>query len=229
MTAVCIGAIVHGSIGFGINLVAAPILVALNPSFVPGPLVLIAGMMVALVLLSERSSVDPVAVRWLSLGSVPGSVAGALALGRLSPSGLQLMVALSVLAAVITAAVRPRLIRTRMTLAGAGAVSGFASATAALAGPPVAVLYQGASPSVLRGTLSGLFIIGTPMTLGILALFGRFGAEDLLLALPLLPGALAGFALSRLMSGIVDRYVSRAAVLIVSSGGCLMVIARVLR
>ena len=226
MIAVFLGAVVHGSVGFGINLVAAPILVVLNPSFIPGPLVLIAGVMVVLVLTSERASVDRGAVGWLSLGLVPGSVAGAVALTRLSRSGLELAVALGVLVAVLLTAARPRIRRTRATLTGAGALSGFASATAALAGPPVAILYQGESPRVLRGTLSGVFVAGTPITLLILACFGRFGLADFRLALILVPCTVAGFATSLVMSRFVDRYVSRTAVLIVSAAGCMVVLLK---
>ncbi len=226
MIAVFVGAVVHGSVGFGINLVAAPILVVLNPSFIPGPLVLIAGVMVVMVLTSERASVDRGAVGWLSLGLVPGSVAGAVALGGLSRSGLELVVALGVLAAVVLTAVHPRIPRTRATLTTAGAVSGFASATAALAGPPVAILYQGESPSVLRGTLSGVFVVGTPITLVTLACFGRFGLADLRLALILIPCTVAGFGTSLVVSQFVDRYVSRVAVLIVSAAGCMIVLLK---
>lgn len=226
MLVVFLGAVVHGSVGFGINLVAAPVLVVLDPSFVPGPLVLIAGVMVLLVLVSERTHIDRGAVGWLTIGLVPGSVIGAVALGHLSRSGLELAVALGVLAAVVLTAVRPRIRRTRVSMTGAGALSGFAASTAALAGPPVAILYQGEPPRVLRGTLSGVFIAGTPITLVILAIFGRFGLSDLRLALVLVPCTVAGFATSLAMSRFVDRYVSRAAVLIVSAAGCAIVLFR---
>ncbi len=40
----------------------------------------------------------------------------------------------------------------------------------------------------LRGTLSGYFCVGAALSLIVLALIGRFGIPELLLALLLLPG-----------------------------------------
>jgi uncharacterized membrane protein YfcA len=225
---VLVGALVHGSVGFGINLVAGPLLVILDPAFIPGPLILIAGLMVVLVLATERSSLDVSAVRRVSIGLVPGSVAGTLALQRLSPHGLEAVVGLGVLVVVLATALRPQIDRTPATLMGAGVLSGFAATTAALAGPPIALLYQREPPAVLRSTLSGVFVVGTPITVAALAAFGQFGAEDVRLALALVPSTLGGFVLSRVLAPVVDPRLSAATVLWVSAFGCVVVLARAL-
>ncbi len=49
-------------------------------------------------------------------------------------------------------------------------------------------LYQRSRGLKLRGTLSGYFCVGAALSLIVLALIGRFGIPELLLALLLLPG-----------------------------------------
>ena len=225
-TVVLVGAVVHGSVGFGINLVAGPILVVLDPAFIPGPLTLVAGFMVVLLLVTERSAIDVVAVKWVSVGLIPGTIVGTLALRALSPRGLELVVAFGVLLVVLSTVARPKLERTAVTLTGAGALSGFAATTAALAGPPIAILYQREPPSVLRGTLSSVFVLGTPTTIAALAVFGRFGSHDLFLASMLVPSTLLGFLVSRALSPVLDRHLSRATVLWVSTLGGAVVLIR---
>jgi len=41
IAAVAGGAIVQGSVGVGLSLVAAPALVAIDPTFIPGPLLIV--------------------------------------------------------------------------------------------------------------------------------------------------------------------------------------------
>lgn len=158
--------------------------------------------------------------------SDPGTIIGTLALRALSARGLELVVAFGVLIVVLSTGTRLRLARTAVTLTGAGALSGFAATTAALAGPPIAILYQREPPSVLQGTLSGVFVLGTPITIAALAVFGRFGSHDVFLALMLVPSTLLGFLISRAFAPIIDRHLSRATVLWVSTFRCAVVLLR---
>jgi uncharacterized protein len=225
---VLVGAVVHGSVGFGINLVAAPFLVALDPAFIPGPLLLVAGLMIVLLLATERTAVDVPAVRSVTVGVLPGAVAGAVALRALTPRGVSLTVAVGVVLAVLATVVRPSISRTRTTLVSAGALSGFAATTVALAGPPIAVLYQHERPAVLRGTLSGVFLIGSPITIGVLAAFGRFDLGDLGLGLALVPATLVGFAVARTLGPVIDRHLTARTVIWLSLLGCAVVVAQAL-
>jgi uncharacterized membrane protein YfcA len=98
--------------------------------------------------------------------------------------------------------------------------------TAAVGGPPVALLLQNLPGARLRGTLSGVFLVGASVSLLALVLVGRFGREELTLALALLPGILLGFAISGVTAPILDRGYTRAAVLVLASVAALVAIGR---
>jgi 4-amino-4-deoxy-L-arabinose transferase-like glycosyltransferase len=55
---------------------------------------------------------------------------------------------------------------------------------------------------------------------------GRFGREELTLALALLPGILLGFAISGVTAPILDRGYTRTAVLVLASVAALVAIGR---
>lgn len=104
---------------------------------------------------------------------------------------------------------------TDRALVAAGVVSGVLGTVAAVGGPPLALLYQDASGARIRSTISGFFVIGTIVSLAALWTIGRFGVGELRLALVMLPGMLAGLALSRHIAPYVDRGHTRPAVLTV--------------
>src|SRR6185369_15778614 len=94
----------------------------------------------------------------------PGSVLGATLLASLPPRSVSLAVGLVVLAGVAMTAsgihLRPR----RSTLLAAGVLSGFMGTTAAIGGPPIALIYQHAEGPRLRGTLAGYFVVAAAIS-----------------------------------------------------------------
>lgn len=80
--AIAFGALVQGAVGFGMALVAAPLLVLIRPQLVPGPLLVSGLALTLLVARRERDSIDLLGVKWGLVGRVPGVAIGALALAR---------------------------------------------------------------------------------------------------------------------------------------------------
>ena len=74
--------------------------------------------------------------------------------------------------------------------------------------------------------MSGFFWIGTIVSLTALRLIGRFGAEEISLALVMLPGVLMGFFVSRRTTAFIDRGYTRYAVLTVAGVTGVMVVLR---
>ena len=111
-------------------------------------------------------------------------------------------------------------------LLGAGFVAGITGTTTSIGGPPIAIVYQHHGGETLRGTLAGFFVMGSVLSMVTLALVGRFGTDDLLLGLALIPGTVAGYVLSPPFVRWLDRGYTRAAVLGVSIGAGLLLIAR---
>lgn len=220
------GAFVQGSVGFGHNLIAAPVFVLVDERMVPGPAIASAGVLVALTMVRDHKGIHLGEVGTALIGRVPGTILAALAVAVLPAQGLAVFFAVLVLVAVaITASgvsVRP----TRPTLLGAGALSGFMGTATSIGGPPMAMLYASQRGAYLRGTLAGFFLVGIGMSLTALVLTGSFGLDEMRLALLPIPGIVLGFAASAHGARFLDAGRTRPAVLAVSALSALSVLAK---
>ncbi len=225
-TAVALGAAVQGSVGFGLSLVAVPILALIEPRLLPGPLLCVAIVLTLLLTHRERRSIDFFGVTWGLAGRIPGAVIGAAALTVMPRDQISLMFGLLVLAAVVISLLQIRVRPTAPGLVAAGLLSGFMGTTAAVGGPPIALLLQHKPGAELRATLSGFFLVGASVSLLALVAIGRFGLPELWLALTLLPAILVGFWASRYTARILDRGYTRTVVLAMSSAAAVAVILR---
>ena len=221
-----LGAMVQGSIGFGVNVVAGPILVLIDPELVPGPALVIAFVLTVLVAYRERGATDLGGFKWVFVGRVPGTVAGAFAAAALPEEGVAIALASVVLVAVLLSVGGWRVRRTPATLAGAGVVSGVMGTVSSIGGPPVALLYQDERGSEVRGTLSSIFAVGALFSLVLLAIVGRFGWHELSVALALLPAVAAGFVVSRWTVPIMDRGFVRPAILGLCAASAIAALVR---
>jgi uncharacterized membrane protein YfcA len=225
-TIVSISALLQSSVGFGFSIVAAPLLILLNPRLVPGPLLLAGLTLVLLLILRERRSIDKSSLTWALAGMVPGALLGAVIQATLAAEAMSIFFGGLVLLAVVMSIAGLHFAPTPPVLAGAGLLSGLMSSTSSISGPPMALVYQYKSGTSLRGTLSGYFVASTTFSILALRGVGHFGYEELSLALPLLPAVLIGFWVSKWTISLLDRGYTRPGVLILSSAAALVVIIR---
>lgn len=224
--AVALGAAVQGSVGFGLSLVAVPLLVLIDPRLLPGPLLCVAIVLTLLLSHRERRSIDFHGVTWGIAGRIPGAILGAAALTAIPQQRISLLIGILVILAVGISLLPVRIRPTGPRLLGAGVLSGFMGTTAAVGGPPIALLLQHSPGPQLRGTLSGFFVLGASVSLLALIVIGRFGLPELWLALLLLPGILLGFWASHRLARVMDRGHTRTAVLVLSGAAAVAVILR---
>lgn len=217
---------VQGAIGFGLALIAAPVLLLIDPRFVPGPLLLSALLLTVLIAIRDRAGIHVRGVGLLVVGNLPGSLLGGVVLSMTSPTALTRIIGVLVLLAVVISGSGVHVRPTRWTLLAAGGTSGFTGTVSSIGGPPIALLYQRSKGVEIRGTMSAYFTIGG--TVSILAIYGagRLGAAELSLTTWLLAPTVIGFLLSRSMATIVDRGYVRPTVLILSGVGAVAVILR---
>jgi uncharacterized membrane protein YfcA len=223
---IAVGAAVQGGVGFGMNLVAAPLLALIDPRLVPGPAIAAAVMLTVLVAVRERAAIDRRGVAFALVGRVPGTVAGALLIASIPERGVAIAVGAAVLVAAALNVSGVRLRPTTPTLLVAGAVSGFASTVSSVGGPPMAVVYANEPGPVIRGSLSTIFVVGGVMSLCALAIVGDFGRTEALASLVLLVPGAVGFVLSRRLAAFLDTGGTRTAVLTLSVVGALVVIVK---
>lgn len=220
------GAILQGSVGFGLGLVGVPFLVLIDPVFVPGPLLLGAFLLNLLISVREKKAVDFKGVKWAIPGRVIGAIFGALMLSLVPKDHLSLLFGAMVLLAVaITFAGLDFPPKSRNVLV-AGTLSGFMGTTSAIGGAPMALVFQKQKGSRIRGTLSVIFAVGTVISMASLLIIGRFGIQEVLAALVLFPGIVVGFLLSCHTARILDRGFIRAAVLMTAALSGLFVVLK---
>lgn len=216
----------QGSVGFGANIIAVPLLVLIDPAFVPAPALLGGfGINVAM-MLRDRHAVSPRSVGGAMVGRIIGTVVGVAALTALNERSLSLVVAVVVLAAVAVTASGFTAPRSPTNLVLAGTMSGIGASTAGIGGPPVALLFKDAPGAEVRGSLGAFFVAGNVVSLGAMAAVGLLGWNELRLGLLLAPAAGAGFACTRWTIPIVDRGFVRPAILALSALAAVAVVAR---
>lgn len=221
IAAVAIGACAQGALGFGLGLVAAPVLAITDEDFVPGPLLIVAMVLTVIVALRERGGIDWKGLRWAIIGRVPGSVAGTFAVVLLPERGLIILFAVLVLSGVGLSVAGWRLEATPPTLFTAGATSGFMGSITSIGGPPMALVYQRHTGPQLRSTLAGFFVFGSTLSIVLLVAAGEIHTGDLGRAAALLPAMLGGYVASRFLARWLDKGYLRSVLLAFSAATCV--------
>ncbi len=223
---VCVGALIQGSMGFGLNVVAAPVLVLIDTTLVPGPALFAALVLTLLVGGRNRAGIDRKGFGWLIAGRVPATIGAAFFVASLPEAGVAVALAAAVLVAVALSLAGWRFPRTPTTLVTVGALSGVMGTISSVGGPPVAMAYQDARGAQLRGTLSAILAFGATFSCILLAIAGRFGLDEIRASLVLLPGVVVGFIASRWTAHALDRGFVRPAVLAFSAASAIAAIVR---
>jgi uncharacterized membrane protein YfcA len=223
LVAVAVGAVIQGSIGFGYAFVAVPTMALLYPEALPATPLLLALPLTALMSAREWRSIDVTGFFLITGARAVGTAAGVALVVLIPASLLSVLVGLLITAVALLSFFNPNFEVSNKTRLAGGIASGITSTTAAIGGPPLALIYQDRSGAELRSTLSVSFVVGIVMSLVGLALAGRVQGWHFLLALQLLPGLLVGLWASRWVIKYLDERWLRPAVLTFAALAGLMV------
>lgn len=198
----------------------------IDPVYVPGPILLAALCLNLLIYHRERHAFHIKGILWAVCGRIVGAILGAVLLLAIPQKSVSVMFGVMVLLAIgiSIAGFNPSL--KNRNIFGAGIASGIMGTTSSIGGPPMALVYQKHKGPAIRGTLSGIFIFGTIISLIALFAIGRFGLSEIKSTIILLPGVFLGFLLSNRSTKILDRGFTRLAVLITSAVSGIVVILR---
>ncbi len=211
--ALLVGAVVQSSVGFGVVLVAAPLVIWLAPELMPGALLVCGFALPLLALLTSPRDVDRPVLGAALGGRVLLTPVGVWAVAALSVRAIELVVGLLVLVVAllsvrtITLAARP------CNAFAAGAITGVTGTAAAIGGPFVAMTLQHERPTRIRSTLAAFFVLGSLVSLAMLGVAGEVTRVQLVSGLAFVPFLLVGHLLSGPVSRRLDQGTMRAAVL----------------
>ncbi|WP_370331463.1 sulfite exporter TauE/SafE family protein [Mycolicibacterium hippocampi] len=224
--AIVLASALQSSIGFGIGMFAAPIVALVDPALIPGTLIMVATLVTLMVVVREREAIDLAGTGWALTGRLPGTVAGALLLAVLPHRALAILLAGVVLGGVVLTSSGWIPAARRRNVVLAGAASGLLGTATAIGGPPMALVWQRNSGAQLRGTMSGFFLIGSVMSLIVLAATGAVNKHTLWGFAVLVPAAVVGYLLSHLLNRHLNPGRLRRLAITVSAAGAIVLIGR---
>jgi uncharacterized membrane protein YfcA len=225
-SAVLTGSLVQGTTGLGLGMVAAPVLLMIDPRLVPGPLLVLALLLSTLIAAREWRSIDRRGLSIALIGRLLGSVVAGITISRLPLYAYDLIFGILVLGAVLLSATGWHVLPTARNLLTAGFASGYMGTLTSIGAPPMALAYQHGTPASIRSTMSVYFVVGSIFSIGVLASLGRFRVEQAVAGALLMPAVIAGFGLSRLLVAHMNRRVTRYAILWLSGTSAMILIAK---
>jgi uncharacterized membrane protein YfcA len=203
-SAAFLGALVQGSIGFGLNLIVVPVVAIVEPAALPASGIILALPMTLGSALREHTHIDRPGVVWMTAGRLPGVVLGAWIVSVLAPETLALVIGVIVVLAVGMSIASPPLQLRPGSQAAVGFAGGLMGTASSIGGPPVALLYQGAPGPVVRSTLGATFLVGVVLSLGALGIAGQVEAFHWRFGGVLVPPVLLGLFASRYLHDWLD-------------------------
>ncbi len=212
-SAVLVGALVQGSVGFGVVVVAAPVVVWLAPELMPGSMLVCGFVLPVLHLVRSWREVDPRHLTTVLVGRLALTPVGVWVVAVSSPRLIALLVGVLVLVASIATASAPAFAPSTTNLLLAGAVTGVSGTTAAVGGPFVAMTLQHQPAEELRATLAAFFTFGSAASLGGLAIAHELTRTQLGWGAIFVPFLVVGYLLSRPVARRLDGERLRTVVL----------------
>lgn len=222
---VLLGAVVQGTVGFGVNLLAAPIIVLLEPSLMPVSLLIVGTVMPLITVCNEGRHIDR-SVGWALGGRVAGTVPGVWLVVVLSADYLGIVIAVLILAMVAVTLVSVDVSPSRASLVGAGLASGITGTASGVGGPPLGLVYQRSAPSTARATTALVLVLGSLISLTALGFAGEVEAAQVWFGLLLVPFLAAGFLVALHVRARFQGELFRWAILAVVVVSSIAVIVR---
>lgn len=220
------GAALQGSAGYGMALLVSPLLLMIEPTLIPGPLISAAFLLTILMMIRDKQSVDFEGLKYASIGMFFGVLLGTLMLSRISINLVSIVFGICILIAVLISLIGFKFRPKPLAVLIASLIAGFMGIITTTAGPPLAIVYQESEGGRLRSMIGGVFIIGSIASFISLTLIGRFGIAEFLQSLILFPGIICGFLISSKVIRNFDHSFIRPLVLGISAISAIVILIR---
>lgn len=218
------GALLQAVTGLGAGLIIVPLLALISINLIPGPMIFASLALSTAMSIGGRHHIDFANTKSILVGVLLGTVAASAYIARLTLDTLGIVFGVLIMVAIAISLKAPRFeLSTRGNVA-AGVLSGFLGTSAGVGAPILALVFQHYPGEKLRATLAFLYAVSSVTMLVFLNLAGRFGTDEAVSGLILIPGFLIGYLLSPKLVSLIDRGYARPAVLVISTfSACLLI------
>jgi len=200
------GCAIQTALGFGMAVVAAPVIVLYRPEWVPIILTIVALILSVQNAWNQRSGIEWKHISPAMLSRLPGGIIGAWILTLLPVQLLQIFVAGMVFIAIFVTAFAKPFPATVKNLTIAGFISGIAGTTTSIGGPPMALVMQHGSSHNTRANLSVYFAYSCVTSLITYQVIGLMSTELWIAGLSFVPVAFLGYFIGRSARDLVDLH-----------------------
>lgn len=217
-------AFVQANVGVGFAMIAVPVLLVVDPSLAPVPVLFAMVVLSLAMLVRERGALDRSDLRTLAPGLFIGTVLAAAAMPYL-PHNTDAILGVLILGAVVWSllGVPPRSGRAATLLAGAAA--GAMGTASGVHGPALALAYRHHPPAQARATIAAVFVLASSIAIVARVWTGTTQLFDLVIGTALLPGTLGGLA-ATFMLPRPSAALARRAMLGIAAVSAVVLIAR---
>ena len=228
LAAVFLGATAMGTVGFGLALVVAPVLLLFLE---PQATVVTGNSLIAIltlfVVFNTRRHISLRLVAGVALGGLAGVPIGVLALGTANPVTLRITIAvlILVLAGLNLSNVRLPFYQHRLTGPVVGFLTTVSTTTLSIGGPLVGtfVMAQRWPPQVMRASLALFFLLANVLAIILYSSTGLMDRDTAANIGLLVPGVIVGFGLATLVARRMDQRLFRyTATALIVGGSCLV-------
>jgi len=221
-----VGCWVQTALGFGMAVIAAPIIVIIAPEWVPVPLTAVALLLSILNTVNQRNHLEWRELIIPFITRIPGTLLGAWLLLQLDNTALQLFVSLCVLIAVYISWFGKQFEYSRKRLGTAAFFSGVMGTTTSIGGPPMALVMQHGQPATVRANLSLYFAYSCTISLISYSAIGKINSEILWISVSFIPVCIIGFVTGIRARAFVDAGRFRPLLLVLcGTSGCFALVA----
>ncbi|WP_209504389.1 MULTISPECIES: sulfite exporter TauE/SafE family protein [unclassified Ruegeria] len=218
------GSASQAAIGMGLNLIAILLLLLINPIYAPGPVLVASFALSFLALWRVPAKVDRTELKFALIGLATGIALAGLIAALIDSSSLTRLLGAFLVLGVGLALSGWSAILNQRNLIAAGGGAGFLGTIAGVHAPPIALLYQGQEPDRVRGAILTFVGIGNLFSIIALVIVGRFGSNQALATMLLIPGVLLGLWLAPSLVRLINVRFLRLFVLSISAiSGLLLV------
>ena len=224
--AALVGAYVQTSIGFGVAVVAAPIVALSAPDLMPGSMLVCGVLLPVMTLVGGPRDVARRPLTWALAGRLLLTPVGVWLVSVLSPRAIGAAVGVLVLGAVALSIHSLDLRASARSTFSAGLVSGVSGTAASIGGPFLALTLQHEPPTRVRSTLAAFFMFGALISLAALAVGGQLSWTQLAYGAAWTPFLLVGHLVAGPTKRFLDAGRLRTATLVLAVLTSVVVILR---